>query len=70
MEEIFDIRTAALPVLVERLSKITNQEKRNIIIYEIVYRTYVPFNSKMTFEEMLIDFGYKPVKHKVKKLTR
>jgi len=71
MIENFDIRIAPLPEIMQRLSDTTDQRKRNILIYEIVHRLYVPFKSKQTFEEMLIQYGYKKLENnKVKKLTK
>lgn len=38
----------------------------NIIAYEIVCRLYVPYNDKITFEEMLESYGYQKIEKKEK----
>ncbi len=63
-----EIRTAPTKVLIELLSREEYQEYWNHIIYELVYRTYVPFNQEgISFDEMLLRFGYRIENQQVQK---
>ena len=54
--------------LIMLLQEVESQELRNRIILEMTYRMYVPFKGK-TFEEMLVENGYKVIeKDKTKTL--
>lgn len=57
---IEELRTASLNKLIELLCTIKEQDKLNIIIYEITCRMYVPFKGK-SFDELLLDNGYIPI---------
>lgn len=46
--------------LIMLLQEVESQELRNRIILELTYRMYVPFKDK-TFEEMLVENGYKVI---------
>ena len=46
--------------LVMLMQETDSQELKNRIIMEITYRQYVPFKNK-TFEEMLVENGYKVI---------
>lgn len=46
--------------LVLLMQETDSQELKNRIIMEITYRQYVPFKDK-TFEEMLVENGYKVI---------
>jgi len=46
--------------LIMLLQEVESQELRNKIILEMTYRMYVPFKDK-TFEEMLVDNGYRVI---------
>ena len=52
--------------LILLLQETESQELRNRIILEITYRMYVPFKDK-TFEEMLVENGYKVIKKEKQK---
>ena len=54
--------------LIMLLQEVESQELRNRIILELTYRMYVPFKDK-TFEEMLIENGYKVIEKDKNKNT-
>lgn len=58
---IEELKTAPLTKLMQLLNILEEQSQRNIVIFEIVCRLYVPFKDK-TFEEMLLELGYEPSK--------
>ena len=63
-----DVRTAPTKVLIDLLSKEEYQADWNYIIYELVHRIYVPFNKEgVSFDEMLLKFGYKPENQQVQR---
>lgn len=64
--ELGKIHTIPTVDLVNILTEIVEQEEKNIIIYELTYRMYVPFNSEVTFEELLLMNGYVPTNNKRK----
>ena len=66
--DLKSVKTASLVELICYLHKISNVQERNSIIYEITCRMYVPFNSDITFEELLIKNGYKQENQKTKKI--
>ena len=55
MKAIYEMSLIELVMLSQET---TDQELLNKIIMEITYRQYVPFNDK-TFEEMLVENGYR-----------
>lgn len=64
--ELGKIHTIPTVDLVNILTEIVEQEEKNIIIYELTYRMYVPFNNEVTFEELLLMNGYVPTNNKRK----
>ena len=58
-------RDMSLIDLIIELDNAKDQETRNIIVMEITYRIYVPFQDK-SFEELLIEHGYRPIEKKKK----
>lgn len=48
--------------LIMLLQEVESQELRNRIILELTYRMYVPFKDK-TFEEMLVENGYRIIEN-------
>lgn len=64
--ELGKIHTIPTVDLVNILAEIVEQEEKNIIIYELTYRMYVPFNNEVTFEELLLMNGYVPTNNKRK----
>lgn len=62
-----DIREVSLVGLIELMvANKENQEIVNEIAKEITYRMYIPFGEK-TFEEMLIENGYRVIEKGNKK---
>lgn len=53
-----DIRNMSLMDLAIELAHEDRQEIKNLLALELTYRMYVPFEDK-TFEEMLVENGYK-----------
>ena len=56
---IEELRITPLNKLIELLYIVEEQDKLNIIIYEITCRMYVPFGD-VSFDELLIKNGYIP----------
>ena len=54
------IRTMSMKELLNQLESVSTQQERNIIIYELTYRMYVPFTG-VSFDELLLCNGYKPI---------
>ena len=55
-----DIRNMSLMNLLTEIEKAKSQEIINLLVLELTYREYVPFQSK-TFEELLVENGYKVI---------
>lgn len=65
-----DIRTTPTAILINELcneEEVGNQKEINNIAYELAYRLYVP-NDTVTFEDLLVKFGYKRIERHQKKL--
>ena len=60
MKAIYEMSLIELVMLTQEA---TDQELLNKIIMEITYRQYVPFQDK-TFEEMLVENGYRVIDDK------
>lgn len=59
-----DIREVSLVGLIELMvANKENQEIVNEIAKEITYRMYIPFKDK-TFEELLVENGYREIENK------
>lgn len=60
MENNKKIYEMSLIQLIMALQETNDQELKNRIIMEITYRQYIPFQDK-TFEELLVENGYKVI---------
>ena len=60
MENNKKIYEMSLIELVLLMQETEDQELKNRIIMEITYRQYIPFKDK-TFEEMLVENGYRVI---------
>lgn len=60
------LKDKSLIELVDMLDRAESQEDINRVVKEIVYRLYIPFGER-TFEELLIEFGYRPIENDRKK---
>ena len=63
MKPYIDIHTASVVELIEAIDNAKDQSEINVIAYELTCRTYIPFSS-ITFEELLLRFGYKEANEK------
>ena len=64
MNKMKNIRDMSLVDLIDLMvENKDNQEVKNRIIMEITYRLYVPFKDK-TFEELLVENGYREIENR------
>jgi hypothetical protein len=54
------LRTMSTVELITWADSAPTQEERNIMIFELTCRMYVPF-SGVSFDELLLSNGYKPI---------
>lgn len=56
---IEELRTTPLNKLIELSYMIEEQDRLNLVLYEIACRIYIPFQEK-SFDELLLELGYRP----------
>ena len=66
-----NIKTTPTKNLIHILCEATDQDIINVIAYELACRIYVPDNNqRVTFEQLLNDFGYKTKKENIRQSKR
>ena len=56
-----NIKTTPTCELINIINNSKDQNEINQIAIELTTRLYVPFNGHISFENMIINFGYKPI---------